>query len=101
MSYYASDFYSDGMNRGAWRDKKAYLNKVYKVLRVTAKDVRITVNNQTAKVRFVQFYQSDWHKDIGVKELSLVLKKGHWQIKAEQWRPMAPAKKTAGRAKKR
>jgi len=97
MSYYAADFYSDGMNKAGWRDKKAYLNKVYKVLRITAKDVKIKVNGSTAKVTFVQYYQSDWHKDVGVKTMTLALRKGDWLIKSEQWRAITPAKRSQQR----
>lgn len=97
MSYYAADFYSDGMNKVEWRNKKAYLNKVYKVLRVSAKDVKINVNGSTAKVKFVQYYQSDWHKDVGVKTMTLVQRKGDWRIKSEQWRAITPARRSQQR----
>ena len=88
MSYYAKDFRSaSGMNRAQWAAHKAYLNRVYRRIRVKARRIRITlVQPDKAKVRFVQYYRSDWHRDVGIKELTLVKRNGRWLIVAESWR---------------
>ncbi|MFH1035050.1 MAG: L,D-transpeptidase [Pseudomonadota bacterium] len=85
IGYYAPEFSGDGMNRNAWQKHKTYLSKVYKVIGVEARDVRVTVLGSKAKVAFVQHYRSDWHRDVGRKHLDLVLKGGHWKITAERW----------------
>jgi murein L,D-transpeptidase YafK len=85
MSYYAARFKGDGKNRSQWRKRKAYLNKVYKEIRVSADKLRITVKGNRAEVSFVQHYRSDWHKDVGKKTMVWVNKKGRWQILREDW----------------
>lgn len=85
IEYYASDFMTKGMNRSAWYRHKRYLAKVYKVIRVEAKKMRVQVKGKQAVVSFVQYYRSDWHRDVGLKTLHLVYRKGRWQIKSEQW----------------
>ena len=92
IGYYASDFQTKGMNRRAWYRHKRYLAKVYKVIRVKAKKIRVRVRGKQATVKFVQYYRSDWHRDVGLKTLRLVYRKGRWQITSEKWqrigRPM-------------
>ena len=86
IGYYASDFHSGGMNRRAWYRHKRYLAKVYKVIRVEAKNVRVKVRGRAATVRFTQYYRSDWHRDVGTKTMQLVYRRGKWQIKSETWK---------------
>lgn len=85
IGYYAPEFNSDGMNRQAWQAHKTHLSRVYKVIGVEARDVRVTILGTKAKVVFVQHYRSDWHRDVGRKHLDLVLKGGHWKIVHERW----------------
>ncbi len=97
ISFYAPEFSSDGMNRNAWQKHKAYLSRVYKVIGVEARDVRVTVLGSKAKVVFVQHYRSDWHRDVGRKHMDLLLKGGHWKIMSERWEPMPGRASVAGR----
>ncbi|MFH1058347.1 MAG: hypothetical protein V1797_06665, partial [Pseudomonadota bacterium] len=96
ISHYAADFKSGGMDRRQWREHKAYLNKVYKVIAVEARELQVKVNGNRARVVFVQHYRSDWHQDVGRKHMELALKGGNWQIVAERWEEM-PARSTGGR----
>lgn len=98
MSFYAGDFKSGDLNKRAWQRKKAHLNKVYNTLKIHAKNIDIAVNGDTATVRFTQYYKSDWHSDVGVKTISLVKKKGRWQILREDWEPLVPMQETAKNA---
>ncbi len=85
MSFYAPGFTGDGKNRAQWRRRKAYLNKVYKKIRVRAENLKITVRGGRAVVSFIQHYRSDWHRDVGKKTMVWVLRKGRWQIVSENW----------------
>lgn len=85
MAYYAADFRGDGQNRTEWRKRKAYLNKVYKQITVSADKLNIKVKGDRAEVSFIQHYRSDWHKDVGKKTMVWVHKKGRWQILREDW----------------
>lgn len=97
IGYYAPEFNSDGMNRQAWQAHKTHLSKVYKVIGVEARDVRVTILGTKAKVVFVQHYRSDWHRDVGRKHLDLVLKSGHWKIVSERWEALPGRAALAGR----
>lgn len=96
ISHYAPEFKSGGMDRRQWRDHKAYLNNVYKVIAVEARDLQIKVSGNRARVTFVQHYRSDWHQDVGRKHMELALKGGQWQIVSERWEEM-PARSAGGR----
>lgn len=85
MSYYAPNFRGDGKNRRQWYKRKAYLNKVYKKIRVRAEKMQITVKGNQAQVSFIQHYRSDWHKDVGKKTMVWELNKGRWRIVKEDW----------------
>lgn len=88
MAFYAPDFRSGRFDRRAWRRHKAYLNRVYKVIRVRVKDLKVEVSGNRARVSFIQYYRSDWHRDVGRKELVLVKRKGRWRIVSETWREL-------------
>jgi ketosteroid isomerase-like protein len=96
IAHYASNFQSGGMDRRQWREHKAYLANVYKVIAVEASDLQIKVNGNRAKVTFVQHYRSDWHQDVGRKQMELTYKGGQWQILAESWEEL-PARSAGGR----
>lgn len=98
MQYYAPSFKSNNMNRRAWRRHKAYLNRVYKVIKVRVEDVKISIQGKQAKVSFVQHYRSDWHRDLGRKDLNLVYRRGKWQITSERWTRLPNSTATASRA---
>ncbi len=85
IAYYDHRFRTGDMDRRAWRRHKAYLNRVYKKIRVRASDIRIEVKGNRALVRFVQHYRSDWHRDVGLKELKLVRRRSGWRIISETW----------------
>ena len=85
ISFYATDFRSQGMDREAWRKHKTYLNNVYREIGVEAKNVKVEMVGTKARVTFTQHYRSDWHRDVGRKTLELVLRGGHWQIIRENW----------------
>ncbi|MCA1989373.1 MAG: nuclear transport factor 2 family protein, partial [Desulfarculus sp.] len=96
ISHYAPNFHSGGMDRRQWREHKAYLSTVYKVIAVEASDIQVKVSGNRAKVTFVQHYRSDWHQDVGRKQMELTNKGGQWQILAESWEEM-PARSAGGR----
>ena len=95
MTYYARSFQGSGKNWRQWRKYKAYLNRVYKKITVSIKDVKIQVHGKTARVEFVQYYQSDWHRDVGLKRLELALVGNRWLIRSETWQKLpAPKNKS-------
>lgn len=88
IAFYDHGFSSDGKNRKQWRDHKAYLNRVYKVITVGARNLEISVKGDRATVSFTQDYRSDWHRDVGLKKMVLVKRGGHWLILSESWQEL-------------
>jgi ketosteroid isomerase-like protein len=85
MSYYAADFRAEGKSKEQWREHKAYLNKVYDEIEVTARNLEVDFQGGRAEVRFVQHYRSDWHQDVGAKRLVLERRGKDWRIVSETW----------------
>jgi len=97
MSFYARDFHGSGRDWQQWRKHKAYLNRVYKKIRVRISKVRIKVEGSSAQVKFVQHYRSDWHRDVGFKTLDLTRQGDRWLIRAESWKKLAPPQRRSRR----
>jgi len=99
MTFYAPGFTGDGKDRNEWRKHKAYLNKVYKEIRVRAENLKISIAGSRAEVSFVQHYRSDWHQDVGKKTMVWQLRKGRWLIIQENWNSLpGRASGVSGRA---
>ena len=85
-SFYAPTFYSDGMNKKKWVQRKAILAKKYDFINVLGKDFKVKLEKNTCEVTFFQEYESDTLLDQGTKKLKLVNKGGLWKIYQETWR---------------
>jgi murein L,D-transpeptidase YafK len=86
--FYASDFHA-GMDKTAWLKYKENLNKKYRYIRVSKRDVNIGKEDDAhVSVTFVQSYQSPGLKSVGKKELILKHERGQWKIFREKSRKM-------------
>jgi len=91
ISYYASDFRFNGMNRTAWKRYKRLLNKLYGPITITLQELQITPKRDKRVVTFRQTYSasesdlSDGHKDVGIKKLRLKRIGKDWKIYRETW----------------
>lgn len=85
-SFYADNFFSDGMNRKRWIQKKRMLADKYSFIRVTGDNFKINRKKDQCEVTFFQEYASDQFKTEGIKKLKLVNKGGIWMIYQESWK---------------
>jgi len=86
--FYASDFHA-GMDRTAWLKYKESLNRKYRYIRVSKRDVNIGKEDDAhIRVTFVQSYQSPGLSSVGKKELILKHERGQWKIFREKSRKM-------------
>ncbi|MCF6289929.1 MAG: L,D-transpeptidase family protein [Desulfobacterales bacterium] len=85
IAAYHPGFRQDGMNLAAWRAHKARLNRTYKFIKVTIKDIRIKWTGSGAIVSFRQGYRSDRYVADGTKTLHLDHTGPGWLIKRELW----------------
>ncbi|GBC61516.1 hypothetical protein DENIS_2478 [Desulfonema ishimotonii] len=87
-AFYARDFRSQGMNRAAWLKHKKQLNRKYKYIRVTKRNLVVRKGGNQMTVSFVQKYESNRLRAVGRKQLVLKREDGQWKIFRETWRKM-------------
>lgn len=85
-SFYAPDFYSNGMNKKSWVLRKQMLAKKYDFITVTGKDFKVKLKKDRCEVTFFQKYESDTLVDQGIKKLKLFNIGGLWKIYQESWK---------------
>ena len=88
-AFYSRSFQSQGMNREDWLRHKDRLNRTYEYIRVTGKNIRAKPEGSgRARVSFVQRYESDRYRGVGMKNLILKREEGEWKIYRETWQRM-------------
>ncbi len=88
-SHYAEDFRSQGMNLKAWLAYKNQLNQKYDYIRVSKKNEPvIRKSGEMLSVSFVQLYESDAFRSVGLKQLVLKHESGQWKIYRETSKKM-------------
>ncbi len=85
-AFYAPGFYSDGMNKTRWVNRKKQLSGKYSYIKVTGRDFKIIKNKNGLEIRFFQTYESSGFSTTGIKQLTLVKKDGLWKIFRENWK---------------
>lgn len=85
-SFYAQNFYSLGMNKQKWIQRKRMLAKKYDFINVFGKEFKVKQKKDTCEVTFFQEYESNMFANQGIKRLKLVNKGGLWKIYQESWR---------------
>ena len=83
MSFYASDFRSDGKDWKGWRARKASVFKGLTQLHVEARDSRVQVVGKRAVVSFTQVYTTEKITESGEKTLYIELRDGVYKIVRE------------------
>ena len=85
-SFYADNFYSDGLNKKKWIKKKQKLANKYDFINVSGQAFEIKFIKQMCEVVFFQEYESSGFTTQGTKKLKLVNKGGLWKIYQESWK---------------
>ena len=88
MSYYSPEFYSEKLDYQGWRRKKAILFKRPGLIFVEISNLLVFIENEEAKVSFVQEYTDARLSDVGEKSLRLRNSHGAWKIVSEKWQPL-------------
>lgn len=82
---YSDEFSAPPFNKTTWLAHKQKLKRKYSYVKVNAFEPNIIQIKNQYVIQFVQDYESDGHKDIGIKTL-YVLKQGNsLKIKREEW----------------
>ncbi|MBW1799524.1 MAG: L,D-transpeptidase [Deltaproteobacteria bacterium] len=89
ITCYDATFRSRGMDRNRWKKHRRWLNRKHKILKIDIKGLKIEkLSDQSAKIRFRQYYRADGYHDVGVKNMLLIKRGRQWKIKKEEWRPI-------------
>ena len=89
MSFYSSDFQSEGLDYKGWMQKKTKLFKTSGDIRVEITDLGVFIEGEYATAMFVQRYHGSKFSDAGEKTLTMVNSNGKWKIVSEAWKPLA------------
>jgi murein L,D-transpeptidase YafK len=87
FSYYAPDFLFKDLNLHL-NSFKRYRSRRFEEagnITIEASDIQVTISGNEAKITFLQLYQSDRHRDQGVKTLELEARDGKWLIISESF----------------
>ncbi len=85
-SFYADRFYSDGMNKRQWVDRKKRISQQYSYINVTGSHFKVRQKKETCVVEFLQTYESSGFVAKGKKQLKLIKIGGSWKIFQESWK---------------
>lgn len=83
--FYADGFYSSGMNKNAWLEKKRKLSSINKNIEISIEKTVVEFKKDKARARFKENYRSSGHSSKGLKTLVLVKKDDRWKILSEKW----------------
>ena len=84
--FYSSRFFSDGMNKEKWVERKVRLAKRYASIKVVGRNFKINKGETKSVVTFVQDYRTGNFKEKGFKRLVLLKEEGVWRIYRESWK---------------
>lgn len=85
-SFYANNFYSDGMNKKKWVERKRSIAGKNDIIKVSGRMFQIKQANDTCEVTFFQDYRSSGLATQGTKKINLISKGGSWKIYQESWK---------------
>lgn len=87
-SFYSNAFTHERQDKKLWLDEKA--EKFSKAGKITVKmeNPQVSIDGNWATVKFIQHYQSDSYKDVGIKVLTMKKEEGGWKIQSETWEPV-------------
>lgn len=84
-AFYAGSFYSSGMDKKAWLEKKRRLSSINKNMEISIEKTIVEFKKDKARARFKENYRSRGHSSKGLKTLILVKEDGRWRILSETW----------------
>ena len=86
--FYADDFRSQGMNKNAWLNYKRNVNRKYRFIRLSKKDIVLAPLDNQLVVSFTQEFESNAFRSVGTKKLVLIRQNEAWKIYRETFEKM-------------
>ncbi len=85
MSYYSTNFKGSGMTYNQWRRHKSKLTKNYNTISVQFDQPYILLNRDQLVFKTLQTYESDKHRDYGIKTIYARKTGDSYKIINEEW----------------
>lgn len=85
---YSEEFSAPPFNKKTWLQHKQKLKERYTYVKVLVSEPNIIQIKNQYLIQFVQNYESDGHKDVGIKTLYVLKEEGVLKIKREEWAPL-------------
>lgn len=85
---YSDEFRAPPYNKKTWYKHKSDLKNKYKYVKVQFSEPNILQVKKNFLFQFVQNYESDGHKDIGIKTLYVIKEGNALRIAREDWSPL-------------
>jgi murein L,D-transpeptidase YafK len=85
INNYSDRFSSPPFNKSKWLKHKQKLKDRYSYVKVSVSEPNILQTRKQYIVQFVQSYESDQHKDVGIKTLYLLKEGNTLKIQREDW----------------
>ena len=82
---YSEEFSAPPFNKKSWLDHKQKLKERYIYVKIESSEPNIFQVKKQYLFQFVQNYESDGHKDTGIKTLYVIKEKGQLKIAREEW----------------
>lgn len=85
IGFYSEQFSDSKFNKKTWYAHKQNLKNKYKFVKISTSKPNIFNLKDQYLFQFVQDYESDGHRDRGIKNLYVINVKGSFQILREEW----------------
>ncbi|MBN2411333.1 L,D-transpeptidase family protein [candidate division KSB1 bacterium] len=82
---YSNKFYSNNMNKKAFKSYKKRVFKQYEKIDVQLSDIQIFSDQSHFVITFYQLYQADFYNDFGIKQLYIINEENKLRIIKEVW----------------
>ena len=90
INLYADQFSDSKFNKKTWYTHKQNLKNKYKFVKISVSKPNIFNLKDQYLFQFVQEYESDGHKDKGIKNLYVIQNKDSFKILREEWLVLKP-----------
>ena len=85
ISNYSEEFSAPNFNKKSWLAHKQNLKGRYKFVKIQLSDPQIFHLKNQYIFQFIQDYESDGHRDTGLKTLYVFNENGQLKIQREEW----------------
>lgn len=88
LKYYSEKFTAPQFNYQSWSKHKRHLTKAYEYIKVDLSEPLVLIHEDQLVIRTIQKYESNMHKDTGLKTIYALKEGTQYRIIREEWSVM-------------